>query len=296
MRFFGELGPRDLVRELAREWKKDKASDMAAALTYYGVLAIFPLIIFMLALASLLIEPADAEALVARLSQVAPGEATAILGGRIREFGQESHGGLLTLGILGALWAASSGMGALMGALNTAYGVEETRPFWKVRGIAILTTLAASVLVVMAAAIAVALPPIAARLGGPVAEGLSWLGLPVAGLMMMFLWSLLYWRLPAVRHRFRLITPGALVGVVVWLVASWAFSLYVKNFGAYDATYGAVGGVIVLLLWMWISAQALLLGAEINAIVEHASEPRPKAPERRPVSRRPSAEERPPAP
>jgi membrane protein len=93
----------------------------------------------------------------------------------------------------------------------------------------------------------------------------------VAGLLMMFLWALLYYALPNVKQRFKFITPGSVVGVVIWVIASWAFSQYVANFGKYDANYGAIGGVIVLLLWMWISAQVILLGAEINAIIEHRS-------------------------
>jgi membrane protein len=166
---------------------------------------------------------------------------------------------------------------SLMGALNTVYGVEEKRPFWKVRGIALLTTLATAVISIVSAVVAVATPPLAAKLGGPFPTLVTWLRLPLAGVLMMFLWALLYFALPDVKQSFKFITPGSVVGVVIWLIASWGFSVYVANFGSYDANYGAIGGVIVMLMWMWISAQVILLGAEINAIVEHRS-PEGKSP------------------
>src|SRR5690606_12844882 len=129
----------------------------------------------------------------------------------------------------------------------------------------------AAAFTLVAALAAVAAPAIADAIGGPAATAITWRRLPVAGLLMMFVWAVLYWALPDVQQRFRFLTPGAVVGVLIWLVASWGFSLYARNFGSYDATYGALGGVIVMLLWMYISATALLLGAEINAILEHAS-------------------------
>jgi membrane protein len=262
---------RELFRSLKNEWREDKASEVAAALTFFGVLALFPFIIFMVALASLLIEPAEAESLIRQLEQVAPAQVTAIVADRIRELGAKENTGILTFGILGSLWAASGGMNALIRALNTAYDVDDDRPFWKVRGLSIAMTIVASTLATVGAAVVVAIPPIADAVGGVAGTTIRLLRLPVGGALIMLVWALLYWKLPAVKQRFKFITPGSIIGVVVWLLASWAFSVYVRNFGNYDATYGALGGVVVLLFWMWISAQVLVLGAEVNSIIEHAS-------------------------
>lgn len=271
----------EFFKEVKNEYKRDKVGDVAGSLTFFGVLALFPFLLFLVALASVIIDPHQAEVLIEELSRVAPPEVTKILGSRINSLAEGSNVGLLTLGALGAIWSTSSGIASLMRALNTAYGVEETRPFWKVRGLAIIATIVTAVLSILAAMAAVAAPAIGNALGEPFNTLITWLRLPVAGLLMMVVWALLYWALPNVEQkRFRLITPGSVVGVLVWVAASWGFSLYVTNFGKYDANYGAIGGVIVLLLWMWITAQVILLGAEINAILEHRS-PEGKAPGRK---------------
>jgi membrane protein len=252
---------------LKREWTRDQVTDVAGALTFAGVLALFPFLVFLVALASLVIDPKMAESLVADLSTVAPPQVTQILGDRIRSLGAGGNPGLLTVGALGAIWAASGGMAALVRALNTAYDVEETRPFWKVRGLAVLTTLVIAAILLAAALIAVATPAVAGALG-PVGAVLVWVRLPLAALLMMLVLALLYRYLPNTGQRFQLITPGAIAAVILWVVASWGFSLYVSNFGKYEASYGALGGVVVFLLWMWISSQVVLLGAEINSLLE----------------------------
>jgi membrane protein len=178
---------------------------------------------------------------------------------------------LLGFGAVGALWAASGAVTGLIGALNRAYDVVEGRPFWKVRLIALGTTIVAAVLGLAAALVGVAAAPLAQHVGGPIGMAIGWLRLPVAGVIMMFLWALLYYLLPDVEQRFKFITPGSVVGVAVWVLASWGFSKYVANFGSYDKTYGSLGGVIVLLLWMWISSLVVLGGAEMNAFIEHRS-------------------------
>ncbi|WP_224360495.1 YihY/virulence factor BrkB family protein [Hyalangium versicolor] len=274
------MGWKEFFKNLKNEYSRDKISDVAGALTFFGVLAIFPFLLFLVSLASVIIDPAQAQVLIHQLAQVAPREVVSILGERLQALAASKNVGLLTVGGLGAIWAASGGMVALMTALNTVYGVEDKRPFWKVRGIAILVTLFTAVFSILAAAVAVATPPLAQKIGGPFPTLVTWLRLPVAGLLMMFLWAVLYYALPDVKQRFKFITPGSAVGVVVWLIASWGFSVYVTNFGSYDANYGAIGGVIVLLMWMWISAQVILVGAEINAIIEHRS-PEGKSPGQR---------------
>ncbi|HVG58878.1 MAG TPA: YihY/virulence factor BrkB family protein [Hyalangium sp.] len=271
------MGWKEFLKTLKNEYTRDKVSDVAGSLTFFGVLALFPFLIFLVSLASVIIDPAQAQVLIQELDQVAPKEVVAIIGERLQSLAAGNNVGLLTVGAVGAIWAASGGIVSLMKALNTAYGVEEKRPFWKVRGVALLSTLVAAALSIIAAAVAVATPAIADKLGGPFPTLVTWLRLPLAGVMMMFLWALLYYALPDVKQKFRFITPGSIVGVVIWVLASWGFSRYVANFGKYDTNYGAIGGVIVLLLWMWITAQVVLLGAEINAILEHRS-PEGKSP------------------
>ncbi|ADO71343.1 YihY/virulence factor BrkB family protein [Stigmatella aurantiaca] len=268
---------KEFFKSLKDEYTRDKVGDVAGALTFSAILAIFPFLLFLVSLASVIIDPAQAEQLIQELARVAPKEVVTILGDRLHALAASNNVGLLTLGGVGAVWAASGGMVALMTALNTAYGVEESRPFWKVRGVALLVTLVTAAISILAAAAAVVTPALAEKVGGPFPTLVTWLRLPVAGVMMMFVWALLYYALPDVQQRFRFITPGSVAGVLIWLLASWGFSQYVANFGSYDANYGAIGGVIVLLMWMWISSQVILVGAEINAILEHRS-PEGKSP------------------
>jgi membrane protein len=263
---------KEFGKGLKDELSKDQVTDIAATVTYYGVLSLFPFVLFLVALASVVIAPSDAERIVQELGRVAPGPVTQILGDRIRELGAQQNVTLLGFGAIAAIWAASGGITALMRALNTAYDVKEGRPFWKVRAIAILMTLLAGALGIVAALVAIAAAPVANAIGGPLGAAITWLRLPVAGLCMMLLWALVYWILPDVEQRFRFITPGSVLGVLVWVLASWGFSKYVANFGSYDKTYGPLAGVIVLLLWMWISSLVLLIGAEVNAFIEHRSE------------------------
>jgi membrane protein len=250
----------------------DAITDLAATVTFYGILSLFPFLLMLVALASFVISPEQAEAIVQQLGEVAPGPATQIVGERIQELsGGQNAATLVGFGALLALWSASGGTMALVGALNRCYAVREQRSWWKVRAIAVMMTIVASVLALAAALVAVAAAPLANWIGGPIGAAISWLRLPVAGIVMMFLWALIYHVLPDVEQTFKFITPGSVLGVVLWVVASWAFSRYVSSFGSYDRTYGSLGGVIVLLLWMWISSLAMLVGAEVNALIEHRS-------------------------
>lgn len=256
---------------LKDELLEDNVTDLAAGVTYYGVLALFPFLLFLVALASLVITPTQVQALLQQLAQVAPAEVTRIVGDRMQQLAAQQNVTLVGFGALGAIWAASGATLALMRALNAAYDVTEQRPFWKVRVIAVLMTIVTGVLSLAGALATVGAEPIAAALGGPVGTAILWLRLPAAGLVMMFLWALIYYVLPDVEQEFRFITPGSVVGVLMWVIASWAFGKYVANFGHYDKTYGSIAGMIVLLFWMWISALVLLVGAELNALVEHRS-------------------------
>jgi membrane protein len=262
---------KDFFEAFKKEWKEDKLTDVAGSLVFFGVLALFPFVLFLVTLAGLVLKPEQVDAFIQQIGQFAPREAVNIIAAQIQDIRRSSNGGLLTIGFVGAIWSASGGVGSLMEALNDVYGVEDKRPFWKKRLIAIGTTIGAGAMVLLAALVAVAAAPLAELLPQPFSTLITWARLPVAGLIMMFTWACLYYFLPDVEQRFKFITPGSVVGVLLWVLASWLFSLYVTKFGSYNKTYGAIGGVIVMLMWMWISTIVLLLGAEINAIIEHLS-------------------------
>lgn len=257
--------------DVKNEYTKDKVNDTAGAMTFFGLLAMFPFLLFLVALAGLIIQPEQAQQLIHQLSGVAPQAAVSIIETQMMSIVTGNNTGLLSVGALGAIWAASNGVLAVSRALNTAYGVEETRPFWKTRGIAILFTLGGGLLAIISTLLILALPAVANMFPAPISTLIMWGRVPAAALLVMFVWAVAYYVLPNVKQSFKFISPGAVIGVVIWMIASLGFSLYVSNFGNYDATYGSLGGVIVLLLWMWISSQVLLVGAEINAVIEHRS-------------------------
>jgi membrane protein len=252
---------------LKREWKRNKLGDAAAALTFYGILSFFPFLLFIVALAGLVIQPAQVEALVGSLGREVPPALSKLPYAQLAELTAGPSRGLLTFIALAAVWSATAGVVSLISALNAAYGVKETRPWWKVHGIALAMMLAGAVLTLVAGLVAVAAPAVASWLGQPWTELALWLRLPIAALLMMALWAALYSVLPDCRQRLKAIAPGSVVGVLLWLAATLGFSLYVSHFGTFGVTYGALGGVIVLLLWMWISSLALMLGAELNAVL-----------------------------
>lgn len=256
---------------LKDEVSKDNVTDVAATVTYYSILSLFPFLLFLVAVASLVITPQQAEQLVQSVARVAPHEVTQIVGQRIHALVQGQSVGLLTFGVVFAIWSASGSVSALMRGLDTAYDVKDERPWWKRQAIALGMTIVFGLLGLVAAILMVVLGPVSQAIGGPVGTAIEWARWPVAAAVVMFLWALAYYVLPDVEQRFRFITPGSVAGVLLWLLASWGFSVYVGHFGNYDKTYGSLGGVIVLLLWTWISSLVVLVGAEMNAVIEHAS-------------------------
>ncbi|MBU8900777.1 YihY/virulence factor BrkB family protein [Corallococcus sp. M34] len=258
---------RGVLARLRQEWKRNKLSNAAAALTFYGVLAVFPFLLFIVALAGLVIQPAQVQAIIGALGREVPPAFSQLLYAQLAQLTSMPSSRLLTFSALASVWSAAAGVVSLIEALNTAYSVTESRPLWKVYGIALGMMLATAILAVLAGLITVAAPALAARFGPPWTTLVGWLRLPIAALLMMMLWATLYSVLPDARQRFKLITPGSVVGVLVWLTASLGFSFYVSHFSTFGITYGALGGIIVLLLWMWISSLALILGAEVNAVL-----------------------------
>jgi membrane protein len=261
-----------------REYKADNLSDWAAALTYYGVLAIFPAAIALISIVGLVGHSATGP-LIDHLGKLAPGTARQVFISAIQGL-QKSRGGagvLFVVGILGSLWAASSYVAAFMRASNAIYDVAEGRPLWMTYPVRLAVTIV-MVLLLTAGALAVVITgDLAGQVGKLLGVGGSavtawdiakW---PVLLLVVGVMFAILYWASPNVKQPgFRWLTPGGLFAVAVWVLASAAFALYVSNFGSYNKTYGALAGVIIFLVWLWISNVAILLGAELNAELARA--------------------------
>jgi len=282
----------DTLKRTVREFQDDGLTDWAAALTYYGVLAIFPA---MTALVSVLglVGASATDPLVDNLAGLAPGPANEILTGAIDEIAasRQTAGVAFVLGLLGALWAASGYVGAFSRASNVIYEIEEGRPFWKLRPQQVGITL---ILILLLAALSLAVVvsgPIAEEVGNLVGAGdtavtvweiAKW---PLIAFVVVGIFAVLYFAAPNVRQPgMRWITPGGVLALALWLAASAGFALYVANFASYNATYGSIAGIIVFLVWLWISNVALLLGAELNAELERARELEAGIPEERTIA------------
>lgn len=261
-------------KELARVWEEDDLPTVAGALTYFGFLSIFPFLLFLVALAGVIITPTDAEQLIDQLRNVAPPAAADLLAARLESLARSGSPGLLTIGALGALWVASGAVGTLGALLNRAYDVKESRPFWKVRGLSVIVTIVAAVLMVLATMFVVAAPAIVSGLShlwDGIGTVLGYVGYPIGLLFVIGVLVLLYYVLPDVKQKLRFLLPGAVLAGLLWLLVSFGFSLYVRHFGNYEATYGTLGGIIIFLVWMYLSSLTVLIGAEVNAILEHSS-------------------------
>ena len=271
-----------VLKRTLSEYKDDNLTDWAAALTYYAVLSIFPGLIVLVALLGLIgQDPSMTNKLLDIVAQVGPDQAVSLFRSTIQSLvsNDTGAGALLGFGTLGAIWSASGYIGAFMRVSNLIYEMDEERPFWRKRPLQILIT------VVMVVGLAIVL--VAIVLTGPLAEAVGRaIGLesvtvtvwdyakwPVLVMLVMLMISVLYYISPNVKQPgWRWVTPGSALALVVWIVASVAFGFYVSQFSAYNATYGSLAGVIVFLLWLYISNNALLLGAELNAELERSRE------------------------
>ncbi len=270
-----------VARKTVREFSDDQCTDLAAALTYYAVLALFPAALAMLSLVGLVGQgPDTVDALLQVLRSVGAGGVADTIEPTLVELSRSSSAGLgLVLGLAAALWSASGYVGAFGRGMNRVYEVREGRPFWKLRPLMLLVTLVTVVLAALVALSLVLTGPAAEAVGDVIGLGstavLIWniAKWPVMLLVVIFIVGLLYYATPNVKQpKFRWISVGAGVAIVVWLLASAAFGVYVANFSSYDKTYGALAGVIVFLLWLWITNLALLFGAELDAELERARE------------------------
>ena len=275
--FDGSLSWGELLKRTVKEANADDVLGLAAQLAYYFFLALFPAILFILALASFFPLMNFIDEVVRSLQPIAPSEVLMFLQEQLKRLSEADSGGILTVGILGAIWSSSAAVVAIIGSLNRAYDIEEGRPWWRVRLTAVGLTLALAVLILVSLSLIVVGPTVAEYLAsslgfGPVFEW-SWkiLQWPLAFFLVTTAVGLVYYFAPDAEQDWVWITPGAVVATVLWIVTSLVFKFYLANFANYEVTYGAVGGVIVLLLWFYLSGLAILVGAELNAEIEHAS-------------------------
>jgi membrane protein len=281
--FLGGLGIKELATRVVKEVREDDCLGWAAQLAYYLLFAVFPFLLFLTALLGFLPIPNLMERMLAALPMLLPGEAVTLLQDNIRQLVTEQKGGLLSFGILAALWSSSSAVVAITVALNQAYDVQEGRPWWKVRGIALLLTIGLSLFLLLAAVLLIFGPQLGRGLASLVGLGtvfeLTWniLRWPVSAALLMVALALVYYFAPDVEQEWKWITPGAVFAVLATLLTSLGFSLYVNHFGSYNKTYGSLGAVIVFLTWLYLTGLCVLVGGEINSEIEHAA-PGGKAP------------------
>ena len=272
---------RYVLRKTVREFSSDQCTDLAAALTYYAVLAVFPAAIALTSLLGLVGQGTSAaETVLDIIGDLGGGSVVESVREPLLQVSSSRSAGLaFALGLAGALWSASGYVGAFGRAMNRIYEVEEGRPIWKLRPLMLVLTM---VLVVLAAAVLLALVvtgPVADAVGDALGVGstltLAWeiAKWPVVLLVVVLIVALLYYATPNVRQpRFRWVSIGAVIAILTWAVVSAAFGFYVANFSSYDKTYGTLGGVIAFLLWLWLTNLALLFGAEIDAELERGRE------------------------
>jgi membrane protein len=267
----------------ARVWAEVYEGDLftrAAALSYYFLLALFPLLLFLTAALGYFADSGTElrKSLLYYLASVAPRTASALVRSTVAEITENADGSKLSFGLLAALWFASYGMGAVGDTLNAAYGVRESRAWWRVRLISLGLTVALAVLIVSALALMF--------YGGEIGESLAmrlnlgdaftaaWsvLQWPIVLAFVLFSFALIYYFAPDLKHqKWYWITPGSLAGVVLWLLVSFAFRVYLRYFDHYSVTYGSLGAVIVLLLWFYLTGAAILVGGKVNAEIEHTA-------------------------
>jgi membrane protein len=265
-----------VLKRTVREFSDDGLTDLAAALTYYGVLSIFPMIIVIVSVLGL-VGHAVTHPLIANLSKVAPGPARQIVTGAIRnvDHGRGTAGILFIAGLLGALWSASGYIAAFMRASNRVWDVEEGRPFYKTIPVRVIVTVITVVLITASALAVVLTGELASRVAGLIGLGSTavvvfdiakW---PIMLVLVALILSVLYYAGPNVRQPgFRWVTPGSAVAVVLWIIVSAAFAFYVSSFSSYNKTYGTLGGVVAFLVWLWLTNVVILFGAELNAELE----------------------------
>jgi membrane protein len=270
------------VKRTVKEFQEDNLSDWAAALTYYGLLSLFPALIAMVSLIGIFGDPkTTTQSLTEIITEIGPESAAETFSGPIESIVESrgTAGVAFVLGLAVALWSASGYVGAFMRASNVIYETREGRPFWKLRPLQIAVTLAMIAMMALFAVGLVLTGPIVAAIASPVGIDETAVDIwniakwPVMVALFLLMVAVLYYASPNAKLRgFKWVTPGSVVAILVWLVASAAFAFYVSNFGSYDKTYGTLGGLVALLIWFWITNIAILFGHQLNAERERSLE------------------------
>lgn len=276
----GGLTWKELGKRVYAQINQDDVFGRAAQLAYYFLLALFPLLIFMTTLLGYFAgtRPELRRDLLGYLATVVPPQAATLINDTINGVTQGASGGKLSFGILATLWAASNGMGAISSSLNAAYNVDETRPWWKTRLTAIGLTVSLAVLIISALALILFGHEIAEKVANKFGLGsvftVTWMIVqwPIVLAFVLIAFALIYYLAPDLHHvSWQWVTPGSAIGVGLWLAASFAFKIYLEFFDTYSATYGSLGAVIVLMLWLYLTGTAILIGGEINSEIENAA-------------------------
>jgi len=278
------------LKRTVSEFQEDNLTDWAAALTYYALLSLFPAVIAMVSLIGIFGDPkSTTSSLTEIITEVGPESAAETFKGPIESVTEHraTAGFTFVFGLLVAIWSASGYTGAFMRASNVIYETREGRPFWKLRPLQLAVTLAMIVMVTLLAFSLVLTGPIVSAIADPLGISSTAVDVwnvakwPVMALVFLLMLAILYYASPNAKLRgFRWVTPGSLVAIVVWILASAGFGIYVANFGSYDKTYGTLGGLIALLVWIWISNLVILFGHQLNAELERnveIEEGRPRA-------------------
>lgn len=276
----GGLTVKDLGKRVWSEIEKDDVFGRSAQLAYYFLLALFPLLLFLTSFIGLVMGSGTGlrHSLFNYLGQVLPGDAFKLVDSTMYEVSAASGGGKIAFGILAALWAASNGMGAITQALNVAYDVKEARPWWRQRLTAVGLTIALSVLIISALVLVLYGERIIDQIAGGYGFGevftITWkvLQWPIALFFMLLAFAFIYYLAPDLRdQKWTWVTPGAAVGVGLWLLVSFGFRAYLHFFNSYSKTYGTLGAVIILMLWLYLTGAAILIGGEVNSEIENAA-------------------------
>lgn len=298
----GRMSSKAFLKRLYKEYEDDSVADSAAALSYYFVFSLFPFLFFLTTLTAYIpYVRRSVDTMLARAQALLPAEAMGLVDAHLRELVTKPRPQLLTIGLLVTLYSASRGVDAVRKALNLAYDVKESRPTWKTEAVAFGMTIGGALLLL----VSVALLAAGGHIGFWVAERLgigtgyvfvwSWLRWPVTAGVVTLCAALGYYLLPDVKQKFKFITPGSVIGTIVWLLATWGFSIYAGHFGSYNVTYGSIGGVIVLLTWFYITGFIFLMGGEMNAIIESVSPEGKESGARAPGEAPPPPDQRPSA-
>ena len=275
---FGGLTPLKLTQFVYKKMGDDELSTRSAALSYYFLLAVFPMFLFLVSIVGVIAGSHSElrDSIITALGRLAPGSASDVVHNVVNQTFQSSSGIKLAAGIIGALWAASGGMSAVVTSLNVIYRTQETRPIWKQKLTVVGLTLALALLIIVAFVLILYGGKIGESVASHVGLGnvfatawkvLQW---PVALFCMFFSFSIMYYFGPSVKdRRWYWVTPGAVGGVLIWLVSSFGFRIYLHFFNSYSKTYGFLGAAIILMLWLYITGYAILVGGEVNWVIEN---------------------------